>query len=60
MFTAEFRDQVCHRVLELVTLDSRVTGGALTGSTAIGLGDRWSDVDFAFGIAAGHNSLWTA
>src|SRR5579883_2311925 len=54
MFTAEFRDQVRHRVLELVRGDSRVTGGALTGSTALGLGDKWSDVDFAFGIADGN------
>ena len=54
MFTAEFRDQVRNRVLELVRVDPRVTGGALTGSTALGLGDKWSDVDFAFGIADGN------
>lgn len=54
MFTAEFRDQVRNRVLELVRADPRVTGGALTGSTAIGLGDKWSDIDFAFGIADGN------
>jgi hypothetical protein len=54
MFTAEIRDQVGNRVLELVRGDPRVTGGALTGSTAIGLGDEWSDVDFAFGIADGN------
>jgi hypothetical protein len=54
MFTAEFRDQVRTRVLALVRVDPRVTGGALTGSTAIGLGDKWSDVDFAFGIADGN------
>jgi hypothetical protein len=56
MFTAEFRDQVRNRVLELRRGDPRVTGGALTGSTAIGVGDQWSDVDLAFGIADG-NSL---
>jgi len=54
MFTAEFRDQVRDRVLELVRGDPRVTGGALTGSTSIGLGDQWSDIDFAFGIADGN------
>lgn len=54
MFTTEFRDAVRHRVLELARADPRVTGGALTGSTALGLGDKWSDVDFAFGIAAGN------
>jgi hypothetical protein len=42
------------RVLELLRGDPRVTGGALTGSTALGLGDPWSDVDVAFGIAEGH------
>lgn len=54
MFTAEFRDQMRNRVLELVRVDPWVTAGALTGSTAIGLGDKWSDVDFAFGIADGN------
>ena len=54
MFTAEFRDQVGNRVLELVRDDPRITGGALTGSTSIGLGDKWPDVDLAFGIADGN------
>jgi hypothetical protein len=54
MFTAEFRDQVRNRLLELARGDPRVTGGALTGSTAISLGDQWSDVDVAFGIADGN------
>jgi hypothetical protein len=53
MFTAEIRDQVREFVLELARNDPRVTAGALTGSTAIGAGDAWSDVDVAFGIAAG-------
>jgi hypothetical protein len=54
MFTTEIRDYVRHRVLELARADVRVTGGALTGSTALGAGDKWSDVDVAFGIADGH------
>jgi hypothetical protein len=54
MFTIEFRDDVRHRLLELARADPRVTGGALTGSTALGSGDQWSDVDVAFGIADGH------
>ena len=45
MFTAEYRDQVRQRVLELARADSRVTAGALTGSMATGLGDEWSDID---------------
>jgi hypothetical protein len=31
-----------------------VTAGALIGSTALGAGDQWSDVDVAFGIAEGN------
>src|SRR5438309_8424945 len=53
MFTAEHRNHVRHRILELARTDRRVTGGALTGSTAFGAGDNWSDIDVAFGIADG-------
>jgi predicted nucleotidyltransferase len=58
MFTAEHRDHVRHRVLEMARADPRVTAGALTGSTAFGAGDDWSDIDVAFGIAEG-NALET-
>ncbi len=51
MFTAEHRDAVRERVLEMARSDPRVTAGALTGSTAIGAQDEWSDIDVAFGIA---------
>lgn len=53
MFTAEHRDHVHYRVLELARADPRVTAGALTGSMAVGSGDEWSDIDVAFGIADG-------
>jgi hypothetical protein len=53
MFTREQRDYVRDRVLELARDDPRVTAGALTGSTAFGAGDDWSDVDVAFGLADG-------
>ncbi len=53
MFTAEHRDHVRNRVLELARTDPRVTAGALTGSTAVGVGDDWSDIDVAFGIVDG-------
>src|SRR5437588_3083617 len=53
MFTAEHRDHVRHRVLELARADPRVTAGALTGSMALGAGDDWSDIDVAFGIVSG-------
>src|SRR5262245_11689647 len=54
MFTTEFRDAVRHRVLELARAGPRVIGGTLTGSTALGTSDTWSDVDVAFGIADGN------
>ena len=53
MFTAEHRDHVRARVLDLARTDPRVTAGALTGSTAVGAEDNWSDIDVAFGIADG-------
>jgi len=53
MFTAEQRDHVRQRVLALAQSDPRVTAGALTGSMVFGGGDRWSDLDVAFGIAEG-------
>jgi hypothetical protein len=53
MFTAEERDRVRARVLELARADPRVTAGALTGSTAAGAWDAWSDIDVAFGVAGG-------
>lgn len=53
MFTAEYRDHVRNRVLELARADPRITAGAFTGSMALGPGDGWSDIDIAFGIAEG-------
>jgi len=53
MFTAERRDSMRDRVVELARTDSRVTAGALTGSTAVGAEDDWSDIDVAFGITDG-------
>src|SRR5438874_12595116 len=53
MFTSEQRDQVRQHVLALAQSDPRAIAGALTGSMAFGGGDRWSDIDVAFGIAEG-------
>lgn len=53
MFSAEQRDRVRERVLDLARSDPRITAGALTGSTAFGAGDKWSDIDVAFGLADG-------
>ena len=53
MFTTERRDHVRDRVLGVARSDPRVTAGARTGSTAVGSGDAWSDIDLAFGVADG-------
>src|SRR5205809_5356018 len=53
MFTPEERDRVREWVFSIARADDRITGGAVTGSRAVGAEDRWSDVDTAFGIAAG-------
>jgi hypothetical protein len=53
MFTADFRDRVRDRVLELARGDARVVAGAVVGSAAQGGGDRWSDLDLTFGVEDG-------
>jgi hypothetical protein len=50
VFTVEFRDRVRDRVLELARNDARVVAGAAVGSSALGGGDRWSDLDLTFGV----------
>jgi hypothetical protein len=53
MFAPEEGERIRERVLPLARADQRITGGALTGSHSVGTEDRWSDVDTAFGVAAG-------
>src|SRR5215208_4570997 len=53
MFTIQERDDARNRVLELAGSDPRVKADALTGSSAVGGEDEWSDIDVAFGIADG-------
>ncbi len=53
MFTTEQRDHLRDYILDTARSDPRVTGGALTGSMAVGAVDERSDVDVAFGIAEG-------
>jgi hypothetical protein len=64
LFTADERSKAGEWVIALAQRDQRITGGALTGSLANQTGDRWSDVDVAFGVTAGANfadifSDWT-
>jgi predicted nucleotidyltransferase len=53
MFTVEEREQVRQWIVEMARNDPRVMSGAMTGSMAAGLEDRWSDIDLAFGVAEG-------
>jgi hypothetical protein len=53
VFTPEERERIRERVFEVARADSRITGGATTGSRSVGQEDEWSDVDTAFGVAEG-------
>ena len=50
MFSVEERDSVRDRLLRVAEGDPAVVGAAVTGSQAVGGGDRWSDLDLAFGV----------
>jgi hypothetical protein len=49
-FTVEARVQLKASLLEFAARDQRLSGAAVTGSTAAGREDRWSDIDLAFGV----------
>jgi hypothetical protein len=53
VFSVEQRESVRKRLLELAQTDDRIVAGAEIGSLAGGGGDRWSDLDLTFGVAAG-------
>lgn len=55
MFTVEDRRRVREALLAKARTDKRVVAGAEVGSTAVGGGDRWSDLDLTFGVAHGTN-----
>jgi len=46
------RDRVREHLLGLAESDARVVAAAVIGSLAQGDGDRWSDLDLTFGVAA--------
>ena len=65
MFTITERDRLRALLISAARADERITGVALTGSASIGAEDRWSDIDLAFGFAAGTDlgaaiAGWTA
>src|SRR5260370_11207284 len=65
MFAAEERDRVRESLLAMARADNRVVAGAEVGASAQGGGDRWSDLDLAFGLGDGARAVdvfgdWTA
>jgi hypothetical protein len=53
MFSTSERDRLRAALITAAHDDERVIGAALTGSASVGREDRWSDIDLAFGLAAG-------
>ena len=65
VFTSEQREQIRGELVAAAKADSRIAGAAHLGSAALGLQDRWSDVDLALCLApdAEFNQVlkdWTA
>ena len=65
MFTAQERDRVREALLAMARADNRVLAGAEVGAAAQRGGDRWSDLDLAFGLGDGARAVdvfadWTA
>lgn len=50
VFTVAERDRMQARILEIARSDGQIVAGAVVGSLAAGVGDRWSDIDLTFGI----------
>lgn len=53
MFSQQDRESLRDALVAAARDDARITGAALTGSSAFGPEDEWSDIDLAFGIASG-------
>lgn len=50
MFASDWREQTRTELLNKAKSDSRITGGAITGSASVNQLDKWSDIDLAFGV----------
>jgi hypothetical protein len=64
MFSPEYRETLRQTLISNARDDDRISGAGLTGSAALDLEDRWSDIDLAFGVIDGHEisqviSDWT-
>jgi len=53
VFTPDERIRLREAIVAAAREDTRISGGALTGSGAAGAEDRWSDIDLAFGLRPG-------
>jgi hypothetical protein len=51
VFTPQDRAALRTELLARARSDSRITGGAITGSASVAAEDRWSDIDLAFGVS---------
>ena len=62
MFTPEERTALRASLLDRARADDRISGAAITGSTASDSEDQWSDIDLAFGVREMDAVLadWTA
>jgi hypothetical protein len=63
VFTPSERSLLLDALISRARGDSRVTSAAVTGSGALDQADRWSDIDFAIGIAGDRDEVmadWTA
>ncbi len=50
VFTPGYREHLRSELVEAARADGRIMGAAITGSASVGLDDRWSDIDLAFGL----------
>lgn len=57
MFTPAERDACRDQLIAKARSDSRITGGAITGSKSVGREDAWSDIDLAFGVSGDLDSV---
>src|SRR5579871_5119981 len=53
VFTSQKREQIRGELVAAARADSRIAAAAHLGSAALGLQDRWSDIDLALGLAPG-------
>jgi hypothetical protein len=53
IFSAQEREQIREELVVAARADRRISGAAHLGSAALGLEDRWSDIDLALSLAPG-------